>query len=317
MGKRMFLLALCTLLVAAFCCFGCSNIVANNTPEEQLPVYEPGSIKMAEKDNSRKYRAVYYSVLRDELKKPAYRAAEQNPELLSVDAWYRDVYTVKNPGGEEPKEMYLKAMIEYYGIEREEYELAVEEFKAACLKYGLDLSHEYCELPNLDIIYTFDDEIINEYYRYDDSEIAEQNEPQEDDSKQSVPTYQEGSIELSEHNLPRKYRQAYYGYRTDTLLTPAFQVTRENPKLPSVEDWYNNIYSVNNPAGEEPKEMYLKALVEYYGIEKEDFEAAVEKARYQLFRNGCDLLNEDNELPNADVIYTFDDDIINHYYRYE
>jgi hypothetical protein len=69
---------------------------------------------------------------------------------------------------------------------------------------------------------------------------------------------------------------------------------------------------------EEPTTMYLKDFVEYFNIPKEDFVAAVEKAKLRDTKNGIAFdTREDNEYPNADIIYTFDDEIIDYYYRRE
>jgi len=65
----------------------------------------------------------------------------------------------------------------------------------------------------------------------------------------------------------------------------------------------------------ERDEMALVTLVKYCDIPKEDFERAVEKMREWSLSSGVDLSLEDNELPNADIIYTFDNEIINEYYR--
>ena len=47
-------------------------------------------------------------------------------------------------------------------------------------------------------------------------------------------------------------------------------------------------------------------------------EKALEKDHNDRVNNlKVDITKEREELPNADIIYTFDDDIINEYYRYE
>jgi hypothetical protein len=41
----------------------------------------------------------------------------------------------------------------------------------------------------------------------------------------------------------------------------------------------------------------------------------LEKEKRINIELGIDMTNEENELPNGDIIYTFDNDIINEYYR--
>ena len=72
----------------------------------------------------------------------------------------------------------------------------------------------------------------------------------------------------------------------------------------------------------EPRdEMYLMHFIQYFDIQKEDFIAVVEEMRAiredmaQEF--GLDLFLEEYELPNADIIFTFDPEIISYFYRRE
>lgn len=69
----------------------------------------------------------------------------------------------------------------------------------------------------------------------------------------------------------------------------------------------------------EPQEMYLVSFVKHFKISREDFEAACEKKRLRFEElhnvNGHDISDEAHEIPNADIIYTFDNEIINEYYR--
>lgn len=65
--------------------------------------------------------------------------------------------------------------------------------------------------------------------------------------------------------------------------------------------------------------MYLVSFVKHFKIPREDFEKCVENIRqtYEWFHDthGDDISDEIHELPNADIIYTFDNEIINNYYR--
>ena len=64
-------------------------------------------------------------------------------------------------------------------------------------------------------------------------------------------------------------------------------------------------------------EMLMVYLVKRYKIPKEAFKEAVrEEAEFRI-RNRYDLSDEKYELPNADILYTFDNEIIDAYYRRE
>ena len=76
--------------------------------------------------------------------------------------------------------------------------------------------------------------------------------------------------------------------------------------LPRTEDFYPN-----GPA----QEMPLVTLVKHFKVPKHVFVAEVERHRKVDLSLGKDLSEERYELPNADIIYTFDNEIINAYYR--
>ena len=67
--------------------------------------------------------------------------------------------------GEHFDEMYLVSFIKHFNIPREEFDKAVKEYISH--RTTEELKKEFWEAPNADIIYTFDNEIINEYYRYE------------------------------------------------------------------------------------------------------------------------------------------------------
>jgi len=69
---------------------------------------------------------------------------------------------------------------------------------------------------------------------------------------------------------------------------------------------------------EEPEEMAVVSLIKHFNIPKEKFTELVireEKRLENLATAGIDIDIEEFELPNPDIIYTFDNDIINEYYR--
>jgi len=58
--------------------------------------------------------------------------------------------------------------IKYCHISKDDFAVALEKAKRHWLAYKIseiEFDHEEWELPNADIIYTFDNEIINAYYR--------------------------------------------------------------------------------------------------------------------------------------------------------
>ena len=63
--------------------------------------------------------------------------------------------------------MQLASYLKRYQIPREEFDKAAEKFIANGKAAGWDTTQEEYEVPNGDIIYTFDNEIINQYYRYE------------------------------------------------------------------------------------------------------------------------------------------------------
>jgi hypothetical protein len=79
----------------------------------------------------------------------------------------------------------------------------------------------------------------------------------------------------------------------------------------------SEFFSKNKENGKEPEEMLLVTFVKYYEISKEDFEKATKNEEKIHNQFGENLYLEDYELPNADIIYTFDNEIINEYYRRE
>ena len=70
-----------------------------------------------------------------------------------------------------------------------------------------------------------------------------------------------------------------------------------------------------NNYGEFRDEMFLVSIIKRYNIPREDFDRALEK--YLSMRTPHELKTEFWEAPNGDIIYTFDNEIINEYYRYE
>lgn len=109
----------------------------------------------------------------------------------------------------------------------------------------------------------------------------------------------------------KKYRQCYYRifYQLSLLVDEE-----------ELDAWEKDTLS-KNP--DETNEMVVKLFVQHFNISKEDFEKAnleLAKVLYDpdspgFTMNPKDYINQEMyELYNADIIYTFDDEIINNYY---
>jgi len=71
---------------------------------------------------------------------------------------------------------------------------------------------------------------------------------------------------------------------------------------------------------EEPHEMDLVFLLKKFNVPKEKFIELVKKEEErakQFAVSGTDVDTEEFEIPNPDIIYTFDNDVINEFYRRE
>ena len=67
--------------------------------------------------------------------------------------------------GRDINEMALVQFVKHFDIQKEVFKEVVKKLWQDCVDYGYDTSEERFELPNTDVIYTFDNEIINAYYR--------------------------------------------------------------------------------------------------------------------------------------------------------
>lgn len=131
----------------------------------------------------------------------------------------------------------------------------------------------------------------------------------------SLPEYQPGSIKLEpleedDYDFDRKYRIAYY------------QINGELAELLNEEEYADYMVWVDEEAkkteyGKTQNEMMLVSFVKRYDISRDEFGKAVKKYTDNRNEQGSDTTAEANEIPNGDIIYTFDNEIINRYYRYE
>ena len=184
--KRYFPLLLCLALCCAL--FACGNPAPTpTTTTTQMPIeteaptttetatttqapetterpspptgleYIPGSVKLDDQIGgdfsfTPTKRGIYYNIVG-----PLSELAPEGTldELFEKD---KDVYT-------EPQEMVLVTLVKYCNISRQDFDKTVEKYIEWCIAVGGDISEEQFEAPNADVIYTFDNDIINEYYR--------------------------------------------------------------------------------------------------------------------------------------------------------
>ncbi len=111
--------------------------------------------------------------------------------------------------------------------------------------------------------------------------------------------------------VQEKYRQCYYNISYQLSL-----LVDEN----ELRTWEEETYA-KDP--NETNEMVVKLFVQHFNISKEDFERAnLESVKVLCVpdsplpsMNPKDYINQEMyEIYNADIIYTFDDEIINEYY---
>jgi len=128
----------------------------------------------------------------------------------------------------------------------------------------------------------------------------------EEITQNALPVYVPGSIKLDEISgdfsfTPTK-RRIYY-----QIPGPVIELVPEGT--------IDELFEKNKDIYTESQEMALVALIKHCNISREDFERAIEKVIEGYISSGFDMTVEDFEIPNADIIYTFDNDIINEYYR--
>lgn len=125
--------------------------------------------------------------------------------------------------------------------------------------------------------------------------------------------------EFTGFEYDRDYRMIYYyGYEMQEFYD--FVSSEELSQWREYYYDFNDFYT-NGISAKEPKEMALVSFIKYFNISKADFENKIKEVT-QIFMetSGGDAFRyhtEQYELPNADILYTFDNDVINEYYRYE
>ncbi len=123
------------------------------------------------------------------------------------------------------------------------------------------------------------------------------------------------SKEYSGFKYPRKHRMIYY------YITNYADLVSDEEML---EFWNyyiekNKHISQNSEHLKEPDEMALVSFIKYFNIPKADFESKNEQLKQAMQNEGEKFYHytEIGELANADILYTFDNEIISNYYLYE
>ena len=130
------------------------NIITTVTVRsEDVTIFVPklNSIKLEQTYSDHPYRLTYYDSGHFE------DLAPDPHECAEWIYWYDEVVDVE--------EMFLVVFVKRYDIKREDFEKVVKRDIEFYLELGWDLTNELAEPPNADIVYTFDNEIINAYYR--------------------------------------------------------------------------------------------------------------------------------------------------------
>ena len=79
-------------------------------------------------------------------------------------------------------------------------------------------------------------------------------------------------------------------------------------------DAWRDPYIESIPKDVEAPEMFLVAFIKHFNIPKDKFIETTELLKRNLVRDKFDITYEDNEIPNADLLYTFNNEKINDYY---
>jgi len=198
--KKLFLFVLLTVTVMLS---ACDNIGSNKKPEETSVTtvvsptkayikvtannsltYEPGSIKQFTKEELdyelthnpwayiKTHRDLFYTVdgFYMNIVGEKYGWEKYREWRDEFDRKFEATLDMETGLMEEVKEMILVTMIKHFDISKEDFIKATEKYRKAVEKDSnekdVDLSvYEWLEIPNVEVIYTFDNDLISEYYR--------------------------------------------------------------------------------------------------------------------------------------------------------
>ena len=147
-------------------------IEANREIPDELPLFEKGDMVVYTAEEARE-KSPYYITALPEYRTVYYWMPYIWTNIISREEyaeWGRRVDTPHDALHAVPQEMDVVSFIKYFKIPKEDFIKACEEeaeYQQNVLKgeRGYDINLEEYEIPNADILYTFDNDIINEYYR--------------------------------------------------------------------------------------------------------------------------------------------------------
>ncbi len=186
--KKRIIIALCFVLLAAVAISVSASSISEKpaTPEEdewvtanrvipdEIPVFDPSTVDLYSPEEA--MSRMYYESVNFPTYSPKYRSIYYIcPTFLydlvdrqEVDDWYNETVKPDIENNVEPTEMYTVNFVKHFHIAKEDFErLSAErlhDFEERAEKTGEKIDTEFHEIHNADIIYTFDNEIINNYY---------------------------------------------------------------------------------------------------------------------------------------------------------
>lgn len=148
--------------------------------------------------------------------------------------------------------------------------------------------------------------------------------------------YKDNTLALTEyktekhvHLLNRKYpfTKEFDGFSYNRNYRLIYYTTTNFDDLVSAEkydEWFNYFSEMNGYTlsysykDKEPVEMALVSFIKYCNIPKEDFVKRIDELLKQReLHDEFFYYTEQGEIPNADILYTFNNEIIDNYYKYE
>jgi len=127
-------------------------------------------------------------------------------------------------------------------------------------------------------------------------------------SQSPLPVYVPGSIKLEPGGIGGDFEFTPTKRRLYYSIPGPFSALAPGGTLDELFEKDKDIYS-------EPQEMALVTLVKHCNISRQDFNKAVDEYIKMCASAGFDMSEEQFEIPNADIIYSLDNAIINEYYR--
>ena len=126
-----------------------------------------------------------------------------------------------------------------------------------------------------------------------------------------VLTPPEKIIQIEENDiqevLPYERQYRYIYYRFDSIYYGLVDWDEANK--------FADEFLEQNPFEIEISEMFLVTFIKRFDIPKEEFERALTLDWNRGGEYMFDMAAEENEMPNPDILYTFNNDIIHAYYR--